>query len=423
MRPRRDDAPLPAEIEAELAALDAALAGDEVPVGMEGLEALVTDLRADRPTPPAEFGEKLDAWAAAGFPRDNRRPRTKQSSGGESVRGFLDALTPRRLAYAGGAAATLVVIAVGVAQIDFGGDEGGFQSGTGEAAMEAAGGGGGAGTQELEKATPPVIDEGQPGVAGFSAADAEPGALENSSRQALDPTGPIADPTGPARGREKRKVERDAQLTLAAPADEVQDVTNEAIGVIEAHDGIVESSQTSGSDESARATLQLLIPTRDLDATLDELSDLADVKSLSEGTVDITRPYIDAKDRMDGLRAERKSLLAQIQVADTEAELDTLKVRLASVERELAQANATFRNIQRRAALSNVTLQITSEGARDGDWSLGDALDDAGRVLTVAAGIALISAAVLLPLALIAAIAYFVMSAARNRSRERALDE
>jgi len=98
-------------------------------------------------------------------------------------------------------------------------------------------------------------------------------------------------------------------------------------------------------------------------------------------------------------------------------------VRLASVERELAQANATFRNIQRRAALSNVTLQITSEGARDGDWSLGDALDDAGRVLTVAAGIALISAAVLLPLALIAAIAYFVMSAARNRSRERALDE
>jgi hypothetical protein len=141
--------------------------------------------------------------------------------------------------------------------------------------------------------------------------------------------------------------------------------------------------------------------------------------------VDITRPFIDAKDRMDSLRAERKSLLAQIRVADTEAELDALKLRLATVERELAQANATFRNIQRRAALSNVTVQITSEGARgdEDDWSLGDALDDAGRVLTVAAGIVLISAAVLLPLALIAAIAYFVLSATRNRSRERALDE
>ena len=44
-------------------------------------------------------------------------------------------------------------------------------------------------------------------------------------------------------------------------------------------------------------------------------------------------------------------------------------------------------------------------------------------MLTVAAGVALISAAVLLPLALIAAIAYFVISAARGRARERALDE
>ncbi len=36
---------------------------------------------------------------------------------------------------------------------------------------------------------------------------------------------------------------------------------------------------------------------------------------------------------------------------------------------------------------------------------------------------ALISAAVLLPLAIIAAIAYFVVSAANRRARERALDK
>src|SRR5688500_10366006 len=131
MRPRRDDAPLPAEVEAELAALDAVLAGDDVPAGMEGLATLVSDLEAERPSPPAQFGEELDAWAAAGFPRDDRRPRAKQSSGGESVRGFLDALTPRRLAYAGGTAATLVVIAVGVSQIDFSSDDLADQGGGG----------------------------------------------------------------------------------------------------------------------------------------------------------------------------------------------------------------------------------------------------------------------------------------------------
>ena len=122
MGPGRDDAPLPAEVEAELSALDAALAGDDVPAGMEGLEALVSDLRAERSTPESEFGDALDRWAAAGFPR-GRRPglsiKATASDAGGRFRLFLDSLTPRKLAYAGGAAATLVVLVVGVSQIDF----------------------------------------------------------------------------------------------------------------------------------------------------------------------------------------------------------------------------------------------------------------------------------------------------------------
>ena len=122
MGPGRDDAPLPAEVEAELSALDAALAGDDVPAGMEGLETLVSDLRAERSTPESEFGDALDRWAAAGFPR-GRRPglstKATASDAGGRFRLFLASLTPRKLAYAGGAAATLVVLVVGVSQIDF----------------------------------------------------------------------------------------------------------------------------------------------------------------------------------------------------------------------------------------------------------------------------------------------------------------
>ena len=118
----RGDEPLPAEIEAELDALDAALSGEPVPPGMEGLETLVNDMRAERAAPDDEFGAALDHWAAAGFPR-GRQPRlseeaTKSDAGGRA-RMFLASLTPRKLAYAGGAAATLVVLVVGVSQIDF----------------------------------------------------------------------------------------------------------------------------------------------------------------------------------------------------------------------------------------------------------------------------------------------------------------
>jgi hypothetical protein len=428
MRPGRDDAPLPPEVEAELEALDAALRGEDVPPGMEGLNALVGDLRDERAEPDPEFGASLDRWAAAGFPR-GRRPglseRATRSDAGGRARLFAQSLTMRKLAYAGGAAATLVALVLGVSQIDFqstGDQDDSADSGASIEAVtqEDAGGGtdesaaSGPFTDKAAPQTAPALDAGRAAARGFGRDGA--GDVLAAPR--------IAENSGPARGQDVRKVERDAQLTLAASPDEVQDVTNDAIDVVESHKGIVESSTSSVTDDRAQATLRLIVPTRRLDATLEQLSDLADVKSMSEGAQDITRPFVDAHDRLAGFRAERRSLLAQIEAADTQEELDQLKLRLQGVNNAIAQAEAEFENVKRRANLSNVTLEITSNGADSSDdWSFDDALDDAGNVLTVAAGVILISAAVLLPLALIAAIAYFVLSASRRHARERALDE
>jgi len=420
----RGEAPLPAEVEAELEALDAALRGEELPQETEGLNALVSDVRSQRPEPGPEFGAALDAWAAAGFPRGRRpglREEATSSDPGGRFRAFLASLTPRRLTYAGGAAAALVVLVVAVSQVDVeSGDQRGDSGGAVATTEEASGDGDDSGGVA-------PLGGGEPTQQEDQNAAAESGALPN---QTLDRDGRAlkeveggSSAVDPAGGRDVRRVQRDAQLTLAAPVDEVQDVTNEAIGVVESNRGIVLNSQTTGTDESARATLRLVIPTRRLDTTLDQLSDLADVTSLSEGSVDITRPFVDARDKLQGLYAERRSLLAQIEAAETEEELDQLKDRLESLQQEVARAKADFENIERRARQSNVTLEVTSDGADEGDWSLEDALDDAGRVLTVGAGIALISGAVLLPLALIAALAYFVLSASRRRARERTLDE
>ena len=68
MGPGRDDAPLPAEVEAELDALDAALRGDDVPAGMEGLEALVSDLRAERSDPRIRVRRRTRPLGGRGIP-------------------------------------------------------------------------------------------------------------------------------------------------------------------------------------------------------------------------------------------------------------------------------------------------------------------------------------------------------------------
>ena len=438
----RDETDIPAEVERELEILDAALRGEAVPEGMEGIEALVSDLRAERPEPEPRFEEKLDAWAAAGFPR-GKGPRARAAGGGsrQSTGGFFSLFRPdgpRGWAPLAAATAAVVVVGVSLSQIDFG--DGGEALTGGPAALEGEasdsadvdtgaaaapsdqGAADEAAKDNIERALVPTDDAGggaaleAQGSSGF----AEDGRLSELPRDA-------ASRTGNNRHQEKRRVDREAQLTLAAPAEEVADVNDQVIDVVEGANGIVQRSRVAGTDESARATLEVEVPTATLDDTMAALSELANVKSRTEQSVDITRSYVTAKDRLVGLRATRDNLAMRIREATTDLELAELQAQLAAVNRQIADAKNELAQVENRAQFATVTIVITSEGAGTSDdddgWSFGDALDDAGKVLEVGAGVALISAAVLLPLAIIAAIAYFVVSAANRRARERALDK
>ena len=79
--------------------------------------------------------------------------------------------------------------------------------------------------------------------------------------------------------------------------------------------------------------------------------------------------------------------------------------------------------------MSEVSLRIvTGRGAGvtppskgSGDWSVGDALRDAGHILTVAAGVLLIALAILAPIGLIALLLWSANRFRVRRLRERAL--
>jgi uncharacterized membrane protein len=55
-------------------------------------------------------------------------------------------------------------------------------------------------------------------------------------------------------------------------------------------------------------------------------------------------------------------------------------------------------------------------------WTPGDALRDAGRVLEVIAGVLVIAVAILLPIAIVAALAAYANRGVTRRRRERALE-
>ena len=410
------------EIERELEALDAALAGRAVPDD-PALPEFVRELRAERPEPEQPFAAELDARAAEGF----------GGSGAESPFGrlgrWLSAKQPRQiLAPAGAAVTLLVVVGVAISQSGIVGDDGSRGEGpiadaptATEPAVTEEPPGGVQGTAESLEIAP-----GDTPTEDFGAQQA-PNVLPNYSNDSdstlkAPPNPPAPNRNGLVPGQDDRKVEQAAQLTLSTEPDDVPGVADDVIDVTDRYSGIVVSSQVSGSaDDSSVARFDLAIPATELQSALADLSELADVKARSESTLDITEPFVAAREQLADARAELESLLTQLADADTPNETASIRARIDIVRGEIAGARSQVEDLGRRARFARVSVTVEGDGGSAG-WSLGDAADDAVDVLRTVAGVALVSLAVLAPLAVLGAIGWIVARGAARRRRERALD-
>ena len=356
----------------ELEAVDAALAGRYVAPEHAELAELALLLRDDRPEPSAAWATQLDRRVEAGFPG---RPRRR-------------AVWLRKAAPALAIAACLLPVVAGAALID-GGDD---------------------------------ADEGSGGVAAS-------GELETADRMesqtaddpAIAPAPPRAgDPDSDA--RTNRRQERSASLTIAVRRREIDGAASRASEVAADVGGFVQRSSVSSS---GGGSLLLRVPSDQLDTAVQRLSRLGRVRDLSRSTVDITASVVSARERLTDARAERKALLAQLADADTVNETESIRERLEIVSREIASARGALRRVNNRANFANIDLTLTATGVAEEDegaWTPADAFDDALRVLEVAAGVLLIAAAVLLPLALVWLLVWLARRGITRRQRERALD-
>jgi hypothetical protein len=226
-------------------------------------------------------------------------------------------------------------------------------------------------------------------------------------------------------------VVQSAQLQLAAAPNRIDDVAQEVYDVIGQLGGIVERStvtQTGGSDGSA--DFQLSVPSASLGQAMSRLSSLnyASVLSRTDASQDITDQYGAAKRALSDARALRTSLLRQLANASTTEQIDSLRAQIRDAEASISSDEATLARLNRQVGFSQLGLDIGARSTpapaphHSGGFGIGRAAHDAGRVLTVAAGVALIALAGLTPVALVAALLWWVGAAVRRRRREQALD-
>jgi hypothetical protein len=358
---------------------------------------LAAELRALRPTPRPAFVAALDARAATGFPASPRRGR-----GGRAWK--LPRIVPaRRLpALAGAGAVAAIAVATAVVASS--------ESGT-------------------PVATPPRLGHletngARPSSPESATAAPAKGAPSAASGGVLAAPGSVPAPIEAGAYPSHRDVERSAQIVLATGASEVRDAAAKVFEAVQAYHGIVmRSSIQDGRGAEAGASFDLLIPSDRLGEAMAAFSAIAEVRSRSESTADVTAPISGLAERLRDAQARVESLLAQLAGAETEAERRAVEAELRVARHRVAALRARLASMQRRTHLSAVSLRIEAGGdaSRGAGWGIGRALRDAGHILSVAAGVTVIGLALLLPLVLIWLLALLGRRAWIRRSRERTL--
>jgi hypothetical protein len=405
MRLLEHDEPIDPEIAASLDAIDAVLAGEPVDSRYAELAEVALFLSAERPPVPPEFAQSMDERVSRRFanvPAPAAVSRRRRSS-----RWFWQA--------GGAVAATAAVVAALVVLVGGHSSSPSSSSATdfSSAASSASG----------SVSTPAAPHAARSSTS--SAAKAAPAAVPPTGAGTASTPAPTLQP--PTTGR---KVVQSAQLNLAAAPNRIDDVAQQVYNVIGALNGIVVNSTVTQGGSGGYAEFQLSIPSASLGQAMSRLSSLngAQVVSRTDASQDITDQYGAAQRALGDARALRTSLLKQLAAATTTEQIDSLKAQIRDAEASISSDQATLNRLNHQVGFSQLTLDINARSVPTpvshggGGFGIGKAAHDAGRVLTVAAGVALISLAALTPIALVVALFWWVGSAVRRRRREQALD-
>jgi hypothetical protein len=401
---RLDDTPIDPEIAASLDAIDATLAGEPVAPRYAELAELALLLAAERPQCSEQFAHELGARVERRF----ARPEVAGARGGRPARPRRRRLWTLAPVWGGGALAAGVALAIVLSS------GGGLARSTASSSSAA-----------VQALAPPSHGAARaPARTGAGASSAVASSAVNSPTVASSASS--AAPTPPNTGR---KIIQSSQLSLLTAPARIDTVAQELFNVVGIEGGFVNrSSVTAGSTPEAYAEFQLSIPSANLAQTMAQLSRLryASVSSRTDNTEDVNNQYIGDQRALAQAQALRTALLKQLANAVTQQQIDSLQAQLRDANRQIASDEATLRSLEHAIDYSQVNVTINPAAAPVAavhhGFTIGRAAHDAGHVLTVAAGVALIALAVIAPVALLAALAWWVVTAVQRRRREHALD-
>lgn len=415
---------------------------DEIPFEESDYSDVALLVASVREFPDEEFARELDARVSRRF--EEPEPVTAGGGSGSGGRGRAGRVARGRLPrWAAGPAVALVAGAVAVAVVVSNGGPGTPNGGPGglpkaspnlplqRLAPSQAAHGGSAGAEHRPAnggwANNPTAASG----AATGARRERP--ATNQAIESVNTTakyGAVAAPVAPG-----NKQIQAAEISLSTANVHVDQVAQEVFTLVGVEHGTVLSSHITSATRSSGggyASFSLSVPTSNLQDTMTQLSRLhyAAVVSRDDSSQNVSHQYSGDERQLSDARALRASLLKQLQSAYTQQAIDSIKAQLKLAEQQITTWQNALGSLQHRISYSNVSVQINQNGLpiypvakhHAGGFTIGRAAHDALHVLVVAAGVALIALAVMIPVGLVAALLMWLWVWLRQRRREHALD-
>ena len=414
--PLLDQDPIDPEIAATLDAIDATLAGEPVDGRYAEIAEIALLLASDRPQIAPAFAQSLDGkverrFAPLGAPQ--KRRKRNWSRAWQAV---------------GAVAATGVAVVAAVAFVGGGGGSSGVSSSSASESVTSAASS--AASSPPASSVPAPAERTAKSLSSAGAAASSSGSVASGTASTPSGSAAATAPQALQPPTTGRKVVQGAQLNLTAASNRIDDVAQEIYNLIGQMNGIVQNSSVTQGGPGGNASFQLSVPSGSLGQTMTALSSLnyAQVVSRTDSSQDITDRYGAATRALADARALRTSLLKQLANAVTTEQVDSITAQIHDAEASISSDQATLNGLNHQVNYSQVYVSVQAKAVpppathRSGGFTIGKAAHDAGHVLTVVAGVALIALAALTPIALVVALAWWVGAALRRRRREQALD-
>ncbi len=255
---------------------------------------------------------------------------------------------------------------------------------------------------------------GAPSRPGSEVANTEP-----SQKRAFQTPGTAGSPPGGF----SRSVIRTARL--AVEVDRYDAGVRRLLDIAEGAGGFVADSSYSEADGRPQGEFTLRVPAGRFAAAVKDVEALGTVRQRQISAQDVTEEFVDLEARRRNLERHEQQLLSFMDRATKVADLMAIEQELARVRGQIEQIAGRLRYLSHNVEMASITVMVAERAKTHGFWDIEGTLGKiqrafiaaAQQLLTVAERV-LVLGATLLPLALVAVVAWVVFRRTRRPAPE-----